>query len=96
MRPAAVALLVALTVAACAGWDAVDPRSITPSPGQPCGAVGVVCYGASGQVEGCCAENETCGGAAFPHTCPAGECCYLGLVGAPARHMAPAPDGGRP
>ncbi len=66
--------LCVLTVGACwAGWNDVDPRSIAPVPGNPCGIHGVPCLDSSNGFNGsCCSEGETC-----DPSCPAGMCCDI-------------------
>ncbi len=69
----------------------VDPAALAPSPGAPCGVVGVVCLAPDGHRSGmCCPENTTCGGP-FPSVgCPDGECCPIGTLvdGARVRQRA--------
>ena len=67
--------LCVLTVSACrAGWNDVDPRSLAPVPGNPCGIHGVPCLDSSNGFNGsCCSEGETCD----PSSCPAGMCCDI-------------------
>jgi hypothetical protein len=62
-------------IAGCA-WDKPIPN--TPSPGYPCGVVGVACNAPdSSTVTGCCGQYEVCGGPAFSG-CPANMCCDVG------------------
>ena len=72
-------LACCLLTVACGTIEKVDPAiPSTPTPDQPCGPVDVVCYDKNGHVDGCCGENDTCGGA-FPSVgCPADSCCNLG------------------
>ena len=65
------ASLVLSLVVACDN----TPIPLTPSPGEPCGHVGVYCP----TQHSCCLEYETCGGEpGNMGTCPAGMCCDIG------------------
>jgi hypothetical protein len=63
-----ILILAALALAACNQ----ETTPMTPSPGEPCGAIGVQCSGG-----GCCdRRSEVCGQKG--HACGEDECCFIG------------------